>query len=168
VREFLLMYFSIMAHGYSRGTWTSVESAALDMSTYAPYCTPSQLLIPVLTRWMLVFEDPDEPVLWLAKATPREWLEDGKRISVSGAPTRFGMVGYELRSEMGTGKVSGSVSLPPGPSGPTVNIRIRVPGEPRMQKVLLNGEPWSDFDSALDIVVLPPALRGRVAIEVSY
>jgi hypothetical protein len=168
VREFLLMYYSIMAHGYSRGTWTSVESAALDMSTYAPYCTPSQLLIPVLTKWMLVFEDPTESVLWLAKATPRQWLEDGKKISISGAPTRFGMVGYELRSEMGKGKVFGTINLPPGPASPTVTIRIRVPGDRRMQSVLVNGMPWKDFDPALGIVMLPPAIKGRVIIEVSY
>jgi len=168
VREFLLSYYSIMAHGYSRGTWTSVESAALDMSTYAPYCTPSQLLIPVLTKWMLVFEDPNEPVLWLAKATPGQWLENGKRISISGAPTRFGTVGYEFRSEIGKGKVFGTVSLPPGPSGPTVNIRIRVPGDRKMRSVTVNGKPWKDFDPAGNIVILPPATSGRVILEVSY
>jgi len=168
VREFLLSYYSIMAHGYSRGTWTSVESAALNMSRYAPYCTPSQLLIPVLTKWMLVFEDPNEPVLWLAKATPQQWLENGKKISISGAPTRFGMVAYELRSEMGKGKVYGTISLPPGPSSPTVNIRIRVPGDRRMQSILVNGKPWKDFDPAQNIITLPPAIKGRVILEVSY
>jgi hypothetical protein len=168
VREYILTYYSIMAHSYSRGTWTSVESAALDMSRYAPYATPAQLQIPILTKWMLVFEDPNEPVLWLAKATPMQWLEDGKKIAISRAPTRFGMVAYELRSEIGKGKVLGTIELPAGPGRPTVNVRIRVPGDRVMQRVQVNGKAWDGFDAAQNIVILPPTLNGRVSIEVSY
>jgi hypothetical protein len=168
IREFILSYYSILAHGYTPGTWISVESAALDNSRYAPYATPSQLNIPVLTKWMLVFEDPNEPVLWLAKATPQQWLEPGKKIAVSGAPTRFGLVGFELRSDIAKGKVFGSISLPPGPDNPTVNVRIRVPGGKKMQRVLVNGKPWKAFDPALDIVVLDPSVEGLVEIEVFY
>jgi len=38
-------------------------------------------------RMMLVMEEGD--VLWLARATPRAWLEQGKRIAVRNAPTHF-------------------------------------------------------------------------------
>ena len=48
---------------------------------------------------MLVMEKGD--VLWLARATPRAWLEQGKRIAVRNAPTDFGPVGYEIVSDMG-------------------------------------------------------------------
>jgi hypothetical protein len=167
IREFLLSYYSVMAHGYSRGTWTSVESAAIDMSRYAPYCTCSQLTIPALTKWMLVFEDPNEPVLWLAKAAPRRWLDDGQKIAVEGAPTRFGTVGYVLTSEIGRGRISGSLDLPAGAEA-TVKVRIRVPGNRTMKSVRLNGRPWSDFDPALEIVTLGPSVSGRVELEVNY
>jgi len=168
IREFILSYYSILAHGYTPGTWISVESAALDNSRYAPYATPAQLNIPVLTKWMLVFEDPNEPVLWLAKATPQQWLENGKKIAVSGAPTRFGTVGYELRSEIDKGKIFGMVSLPAGPVNPTVNVRVRVPGGKKMKSVLVNGKPWKDFDPAQDIVILKPAVTGQVSLELTY
>jgi len=168
IREFLLSYYSVMAHGYSRGTWTSVESAALDMSRYAPYCTCSQLTIPALTKWMLVFEDPNEPVLWLSKAIPQRWLADGQRVSVEGAPTRFGTVGFEFVSEIGKGKVTGTVDLPAGPTGATVKIRIRVPGNRKMKAVRLNGRPWNDFDPAQDVVTLGPSVSGSVKLEVTY
>jgi len=117
---------------------------------------------------MLVFEDPNEPVLWLAKATPQQWLETGRKIAVSGAPTRFGLVGFELRSDIAKGKVFGSISLPPGPDNPTVNVRIRVPGGKKMKRVLVNGKPWKAFDPALDVVSLDPSVRGVARIEVSY
>src|SRR6185312_8404195 len=97
-REFLLSFYAHMSHIYSPGTWTSVESAKLDGALGGPYCTPSQVTIPILTKLMLVFEDPDASVLWLGKATPREWLEPGKHVAITGAPTRFGTVGYDAVS----------------------------------------------------------------------
>ena len=45
------------------------------------------MVVPLLTRWMLVFEEPASDTLWLAKGTPRAWLEDGQTIAVSRAPT---------------------------------------------------------------------------------
>lgn len=168
VREFILSYYSILAHGTSPGTWISVESASLDGSKFAPYATPSQLNIPLLTKWMLVFEDPDEPVLWLAKATPRSWLENGKTVSVAGAPTRFGTVGYELRSDIAKGKISGSVSLPAGPNAPTVHVRVRVPGGKAIKSVRVNGRPWKGFDPDREIVILGPEVAGTAVLEVMY
>ena len=39
-------------------------------------------------RNLLVMEDGES--LWLARATPRAWLEQGKKIAVKNAPTYFG------------------------------------------------------------------------------
>jgi len=168
VREFLLSYYSVMAHGYSRGTWTSVEGAGIDGTARGPYCTMSQLTIPVLTKWMLVFEDPNEPVLWLAKATPRDWLEDGKRIGVDGAPTRFGTIGYEIRSDMSKGRLHGTLNLPEKGLDATIKIRLRVPGERRMKKVEVNGKTWPNFNPAGEIIVLSPGMKGRTEFRVIY
>jgi hypothetical protein len=104
----------------------------------------------------------------LAKATPQRWLDDGQRIAVEGAPTRFGTVGYELRSEIGKGRVLGAVDLTPGAAGATVKVRIRVPGNRKMRAVRLNGQPWKDFDPALDVVTFGPSVSGSVKLEVIY
>ena len=53
-------------------------------------------------RNLLVMEDGDS--LWLARATPRAWLEQGKKISVKNAPTHFGDVGYEIVSDADMGR----------------------------------------------------------------
>lgn len=167
-REFLLSYYSHMAHVYSRGTWTAVEGAKIDGTKEGPYCSPSQLTIPAMTKWMLVFEDPNEPVLWLARATPRAWLEDGQKISVKGAPTRFGMVEFELRSEIGIGRVRGTVLPPPDGFNATTKIRLRVPEGQMMKKVKVNGKPWKEFDPLQEVVIFPPGMKGPIALEVSY
>ncbi len=166
-REFLLLFYAHRAHIYSPGTWTAVEGARIDGTLAGPYCTPSQVAIPTFTKWMLVFEDPDDPVLWLAKATPRIWLDQGKKIAVAGAPTRFGSVGYELRSEIAAGKVSAVVNLPKGYRA-TTKLRLRVPGGKQIRAVSLDGAAWKDFSAQQEVVTIPPSHQGTVHIEVSY
>lgn len=73
VREFLLLYYAHAFHLHTRGTWTAFECADMDRdrAEHLPYCAPAQLTIPILTKWMLVFEDPATSQAWLAKAVPR-------------------------------------------------------------------------------------------------
>lgn len=59
-------------------------------AAHLPYCAPGQLTIPLLTRWMLMFTDPQDDTLWWARATPRDWLLPGRSIRVTGAPVSFG------------------------------------------------------------------------------
>lgn len=167
IREFLMMYYADMAHVYSRGTWTAVESAKMDGTMGGPYATPSQLTVPVFTKWMLVFEEPETPVLWLAKATPRDWLEQGQKIAVTGAPTRFGTVGYELRSDIRQGRISAVVNLPPEYAA-TIKLRLRAPGDRKIRAVRLNGAAWSNFDAGQEVVVIPPGQKGQIKLEVAY
>ena len=168
IREFLLFYYAHMSHLYSRGTWTAVEGASVDGTPLSTFCGPAQLTIPALTKWMLVFEDPDDSVLWLAKATPRDWLADGKRIAVAGAPTRFGVVGFELRSEIGKGRVSGTLSLSFDRSRARTLVRVRVPEGKTMRSVKVNGRPWLDFSPEREVISLPSDLHGRVDLEIIY
>lgn len=167
VRQFLLYYYAHMAHIYSPGTWTSVESAKMDGTLGGPYAVPSQLTIPVLTKWMLAFEDPDEPVLWLARATPRAWLEQGEKIAVTAAPTRFGKVSYEIQSAISQGQINATIDLPEGYDA-TTKLRLRAPDEKRMTAVTVNGEKWTNFDAAEEVITLPPSMKGRVSVKVSY
>jgi hypothetical protein len=167
IREFLLLYYAHMSHIYSPGTWTSVESSKIDGTLGGPYCTPAEVAIPTFTKWMLVFEDPDEPVVWLAKATPRAWLEQGKRISVQNAPTRFGNVGYELRSDIDSGNISAVVHLPDGYAA-TTKLRVRSPEGKTIRAVTLNSASWKDFSVEQEAVTIPPRSRGEIRIEISY
>jgi hypothetical protein len=168
VREFLLFYYAHMAHLHTRGTWTAAELSNIDGTEFTAYCSPAQMTIPALTKWMLVFEEPDEPIVWLAKAAPREWFEQGKKIRVKRAPTKWGMLDYELRSEIDHGKIHGTVNLPAGGFQAELRIRFRAPAGKRMQAVKVNGESWKDFDPGREVVNLPASGRTRIDLEVSY
>ena len=117
-------------------------------------------------RMMLVMEDGE--CLWLARATPRAWLEQGKKIAVRNAPTHFGPVDYEIASDVAHGRATAAVRMPSRTPPPkAVLLRIRHPKALPIQSVAVNGQPWKDFDPARETVRLV-GLKDRVSIEVRY
>lgn len=127
VREFLLGLWTLVSHHHTRGSWTAPETRRVRPgSPAAPYCSPAQLAVPAMVRWMLVFEQPVADELWLARALPREWLSDGQQVSVESAPTRWGPVGYAVRSGLADGRLEATVSLPPTAPDDTW-LRLRLP-----------------------------------------
>lgn len=170
IGEFLLFYYTHMAHCYTRGTWTAFEHADIDRDRgrHAPYCAPAQLTIPAVTKWMLVFEDPLSPTLWLAKATPRAWLESGNRISVKNAPTKWGKVSYEIMSQLDVEKVQAMVYLPTKGLEASLKIRLRAPRTYTIKSVLVNGKSWTDFDPVEETISLSAGAAGPISLEVHY
>jgi hypothetical protein len=169
VREYLLTLYSVMAHQYARGVWTAPETRPLKAKVpAAAYCTPAQLVAPMMLRWMLVLEDPAADKLWLAKGTPRSWLIDGRHIAVNDAPTRWGNVAFAIRSRLAQNRVEAEVILPSsGMAVPTV-LRLRAPEGFAMQSVRVDGREWRDFSAGEEIVTLPAGAKGTSTIEATY
>ena len=113
-------------------------------------------------RSLLVWEDGN--TLWLAKATPRHWLEQGKKISVKNAPTYFGTVSYEIVSDVDNGKITATVEMPSRNPPKSVLLRFRHPTALPIKSVLLNGRPWSDFDPAKETIRLH-GVSGELKVE---
>lgn len=116
-------------------------------------------------RSMFVMEDND--CLWLARATPRAWLENGKRIAVRNAPTRFGTVGYEIVSGAQSNTVAVTVDLPDRRAPKQVLLRLRHPEAARLRSVLVNGAPWKQFESEKETINLE-GLKGQVRVQASF
>ena len=168
-REYLLLLYSLMAHQYTRGTWTAPETRSLEPKQYtAPYCSPAQMTVPLLTRWMLVFEEPDADVVWLTKATPRSWLEEGKTIAVSNAPTRWGALSFSLHSQLQTGTIEARVAAPSTPPSARIKLRLRVPAGHQIRSVTANGKPWDQFDGEDETVIVPLAGKRPVELTIRY
>jgi hypothetical protein len=158
-----------MAHQYTRGTWTAPETRLIDPKRFAaPYCSPAQMTVPLITRWMLVFEEPASDVVWLAKGTPRSWLEDGKTIAVSDAPTRWGRLSYSVHSHLRTGSIEAKLTWASAPSSAQVKLRLRVPEGHRIRSVSADGKPWDQFDAAGETVTLPASRNRQVEMTVHY
>jgi hypothetical protein len=116
-------------------------------------------------RMMLVMEEGD--VLWLARATPRAWLDQGKRIAVRNAPTHFGPVGYEIISDVGHEGLVATVTLPSRNPPREVVLVLRHPTFAAIAAVKVNGKNWTDFDAARGWVKLH-GLSGQARVEVRW
>jgi hypothetical protein len=168
IREALLEMYGVMAHQYTRGTWTAPETRNVFVDRpAAPYCTPAQLVVSLMTRWLLVFEDPQSETLWLGKGVPRQWLEDGKTTAVSDAPTRWGRVGYSIVSHVSDNKIMAKVELPSSFAAVT-NLRLRTPGEAKLKSVTLNGKPWKQFNADEETITIPAGTIGTVNLVAQY
>jgi hypothetical protein len=168
IREYLLTLYSMMAHQYTRGLWIAPETRKLEPKQYAaPYCTPAQMVVPLMTRWMLVFEEPASDRLWLAKGTPRDWLDDGQTVAVTNAPTRWGPVSFALRSHIRTGKIEAKLNPPAQGANAEMVLRLRVPEGHRIRSVTVNGKDWTQFDAKAETVTLPKG-TSSVDMTVNY
>jgi hypothetical protein len=114
---------------------------------------------------MLVMEVGD--TLWLARGTPRAWLQQGKKIAVRGAPTYFGEVDYEITSDADGGRIAATVKLPSRHAPKAVLLRFRHPKAAPIRSATVNGKEWRDFGAALEVVRLHD-LEGTVLVEARY
>jgi hypothetical protein len=168
VREAQLLLYGVMAHGHTRGGWLAPETHnLLPEGSAAPYATPAQLAVPMVTRWLLVFEDPESDTLWLGKGLPREWLRAGQSVGVANAPTRWGRVGYRLVSRLDEGVVEATLDLPMHGAALT-QLRLRVPGGARIRSVMLDGQAWARFNAQDETVEVPAGRAGHLQFSIGY
>jgi len=139
IEEFLLFLYAHRYHAHTRGSWTAGEVTGISGDS-GTYCVPAQQTIPLLLRWMLVLEDSDEDILYLAKGLPREWVGSGKPIQIQNAPTRWGRVGFSLLTRHDNKSVVANVEL----TGPTLpkelHFKLRLPSQMALQQVTVNGK----------------------------
>lgn len=169
IREALLATYSDLAHQYTRGMWLAPETRRpLLNEDAAPYCAPSQLIAPMLTRWLLIFEDPEADILWLAKAIPREWLTNGKRVAVKAARTTWGRIDFSIESHMKRKTITVKLQLPANGLSAETRLRLRAPNEVQIRSVVVNGKHSTQFDSVNETLSIAPRTGGELNIVVHY
>jgi len=125
------------------------------------------MVVALMTKWLLVFDDPQTDMVWLAKGAPRDWLQDGKSIVVKGSPTRWGKVSYAIHSQIASRTVMAQVRLPARPPA-RVNLRLRTPGGFHLKSVTVNGQSWSGFDPSSETITLPSQLGKELNIRATF
>jgi hypothetical protein len=138
IEEYLLFLYSHRYHDHTRGSWVAGETVGINGGT-AIFCIPAQLTIPLLMRWVLVFEDSDEEHLHFGKAIPRAWIATGKPIRISQAPTRWGRVSFNIVSKPETKTVLANVELANAGSPKQIFVKLRVPKDSPLKSVTVNG-----------------------------
>lgn len=160
IDEFILFLYSHRYHVHSRGQWIATEVAG----TYGgagdenPFCVPAAMTIPILMRIALVFEHPDDDVLYVGRGVPSAWLETGKEVSIKQAPTRWGWVDFAIQAEMATGIVRVAVSFTENPPK-ELRLKIRLPKNLDIDVLTINNRTMVPFVG--DELVLDTSMFGK-------
>jgi hypothetical protein len=155
IDEYLLFLYAHRYHDHSRGSWTAGEVSGI-AGDGALFCIPAQQTIPLLLRWMLVFEDPDGERLYFGRALPRKWVGSGKTIGMEQAPTRWGRVDYRLEAR-GENQLAATIGLPrSGKLPPDLQVTFRIPQSRSLQGLTVNGRAVQPAGRKQDAAVFDP------------
>jgi hypothetical protein len=169
----LVSFYGKLAQGMTRDTFIGCEgSSMVPLDQYGRQMTlpPNsaananflQQLRYILVQDYDLDDDGREETLRLAFATPRDWLADGKKISVQRAPTVFGEVSYVIESGLGHGVVDAAVSMPTRSTPKTVLLRMRLPDGKKIESAQANGRDVKVIDGqTIDL----SGLTGKVSVR---
>ena len=162
IEEYILFLYSHRYHDHSRGSWTAGEVAGINGGD-ALFCIPAQQTIPLLLRWMLVFEDPDADRLSFGRGLPRAWMASGKPIAMEQAPTRWGRVDYRMEPR-GDKQLAAVIDLAEKEQPAELHVSFRLPSEKSIAGLTVNGRAVPAGGRHKDAAIF--ATSGRRKFEV--
>jgi hypothetical protein len=154
IPNFIRGFYNTLASIADPQTLTFQEE--LDFSGGQPHKTHEEAWFFHQLRDMLLMEAGTE--LYLARGTPRRWLEGGKGIAVHNAPTYFGTVSYQIRSSPDLQTISADIEAPMETSPSKTVLRLRHSTQKPLKRVTMNGQPWTKFDEKREWIELPKGM----------
>ena len=158
-------FYSYMACAFSHSMLEPVEHRWGWGQYFGPPSTDGAWF--ELYRHMLIHELDDDTLL-LLQATPRKWLEDGKKIEVERAPTYYGQLSMSVESRAAAGQLTAQIEMPQRNMPGRLIVRFRHPQKKAMRAVSVNGRSWADYDTQKEWVVIPEPHQDRYTITARY
>jgi hypothetical protein len=121
VKQFLKTYYNQFTSLQDRQTYTFWEH----YHYASQHKTHEEGWFLMQTRWMLWLEDGRE--LAFLRGVPRQWLADGKKISLQNVATYFGPASLKVVSQLAKGRIIAEISCPGSRRPRTVSIRLPHP-----------------------------------------
>jgi hypothetical protein len=174
----VLALYGKLAHGMTRGTFIAGEGDTIDpvppnacaqlpsgeyfRSTYLPPSSANNDLFLATLREQLVHwfarEDGRPYGLRLAHATPRAWLDHGKRVVVRNLPTPFGRLSYTIESRI-------ELSIPGRRGIGELGLRVRVPRSVRLLRARIGRTTLVPDGETFDLTGRTGRLTMRVFVR---
>jgi hypothetical protein len=115
-----------------------------------------------LLRMLLIHEADYDKVgaptsLYLAFATPFEWLQSTTGINVQSAPTLFGPLSYSM-IKVSSALYQSNITLQLTNLAPLTRWAIRFRTQSAITSVLLNGKNYSNWDKSSNTISLPTSI----------
>ena len=166
VEKALLCFYSNLAYGVDKETRGAIERFMLHDRRYAPFFMDASggMRICNMIRRTLMLEQGRE--LRLLPATPRRWLEAGKKIEVEDVRTYFGSVSLRVDSQVQRQRIVAELEMKVTSPERLKKVSLRVPHPAReqMKKVTLDGRPWSEFQAETETIQFAPTPRQRQVV----
>ena len=172
--QLVLSLYGQLAVAMAPGTFVAGEGVSVAplgheylRSTYLPPNGASNGSFLETLRLMLVRETRGPTLeprgLELASATPRSWLEPGRRIVAQGLPTSFGPVSFSIVAA--ARDVHVTVDVPHRARARSLHLHLRLPAGRRISGVTLAGSPYTRYDAQKELVDLS-GRTGRIRLRV--
>jgi hypothetical protein len=158
-------FYSMMACAFSHSVFEPVEHRWAWGQYFGPPSTDGAWF--ELYRNMLIHELDDGSLL-LLQATPRKWLEDGKRIEVQRAPTCYGRLSMKVESHAASGSITVEIDVPDREVPRVLFVRLRHPQAKPIRAATVNGKPWTDFNVQEESVRIDRPSQRHYSITTSY
>ncbi len=160
VDDFLLGFYSRLAFGMTRHAFVASEgSPFIGYNTRnggfvsADYSFPNSAANAEtlwLLRSMLILEELRDNIetgdIHLMRGAPRAWFEEGKQIRVTGAPTYFGEISFEMRSQLSKRAITARITPPVRDAYRAFVVWFRHPQGAPIQRVTVNGSSHDAVD----------------------
>jgi hypothetical protein len=163
IEEYILFLYAHRYHDHSRGSWTAGEVSGITGGG-ATFCIPAQQTIPLLVRWMLVFEDSDDDRLHFGRALPREWVATGKPIAITSAPTRWGRVDYHLETRSPNTLAATIILSAKGDLPKELHVTFRAANGRTLTSATANGKPAAFEGPHHDAVIITPGSERKFEV----
>jgi hypothetical protein len=163
IEEYLLFLYSHRYHDHTRGSWVAGEVSGITGGR-SLFCVPAQQTIPIMVKWALVLDDPDEERIYFGKAVPRSWLASGKPVRITQAPTRWGRVNLDMVFNPGSKRVSATVELARAGSPKEIHVKLRMPKQTPIRTVTVNGRPAKLSGPHSDTVIISTGAEKRFEV----
>jgi len=151
---------------FAAQSWSDINAFPEGISGYADPCkTYEESMYLQQFRSLLILEDGNS--LWLCKAAPREWFEDGKEIRVERAPTYFGPMNFLIVSHTKSGMINAMIDPPTRNPPVEIILRLRHPERKPMKAVTVNDKTHIDFNCELEIIRLTEVTE-KIKIKATY
>lgn len=166
-KHYLRSYFNAFAAGYFPERAMLTEHPLPNLGDYAGDHLKSsdEAMNSSWIRWMFIWDEGED--LHLGSVMPRYWLADGSKVSIERAVTHFGVMSMSIKSNAASGSIQMTIDPPIRNAPRAVYARFRHPDGKSMNRVTVNGAPWSNFDPGSERVILPP-LKERTVVVAYY
>ena len=134
VEDFLRIFYTLLASNVSHQTFTTCEWRY----NTQPHIHSIASLIRMFRTMMIQERDGG---LYLLQGTPRRWMEQGKVLTITEAPTWYGALSLEIRSDIEAREIKVHIQFPERIGATPVRLRLRLPGGKRIDRVQVNGQP---------------------------